>query len=315
MQAPARSAGWRELVTGATRLLREAGVPSPEVDAVALQRHLTGIAVLAMAPAPTAAQGHRFAELVARRAAREPLQHITGEMAFRHLLLHAGPGAFVVRPETELVAEEAIDAARRTDHPTVVDLCAGSGAIALAVATEVAGSRVWAVELSEAALALARRNVARHAPQVELVAGDVADALGRLAGSVDVVVANPPYIPPDAVPRDVEVREHDPDVALYGGGADGLAVPRVVIARAALLLRGGGTFVMEHAEVQAAAVREAVTATGAFRDVRTARDLAGRDRMVVASRAMATDPPGCPPHRGDDALRPSSAPDVAGSPS
>lgn len=292
---PARSqpatdarADWRELLSGATRLLEEAGVPSPRVDAVALQRHVTGLRVPVMAPPPTAAQRREFADLVARRCRREPLQHLTGRMAFRYLELRARPGAFIVRPETELVAQVAIDAAQATAQPVVVDLCTGSAAIALAVATEVPASRVWAVELSPQAVAVAQENIMAIEPRVRLEQADAATALPELDGTVDVVVANPPYIPPHAIPRDVEVRDHDPDLALYGGGADGLDVPRRVIARAADLLRPGGTFVMEHGEEQGAAVRAAVAATGAFADIRTEVDLTGRDRMVVARRAAGT---------------------------
>ncbi|MEE6273383.1 peptide chain release factor N(5)-glutamine methyltransferase [Georgenia wangjunii] len=281
--------GWRAAVDGAARLLAEAGVPSPHVDALALAEHALGLdrLVLAMAPAPTAETLASFAALVERRRRREPLQHITGRMAFRHLTLRSAPGAFITRPETEVVAGHAIDAARAVTAggAVVVDLCTGSGAIALAVATEVPGAQVWAVELSADALAVARRNVAETAPHVHLVGGDAADALPELDGGVDVVVANPPYIPPDAVPREVEVREHDPDLALYGGGADGLDTPRAVVRRAADLLRPGGVLVMEHAEVQAADVRALVAGTGAFAGVRTAPDLTGRDRMVLARRA------------------------------
>ncbi|HLS48500.1 MAG TPA: peptide chain release factor N(5)-glutamine methyltransferase [Actinomycetaceae bacterium] len=277
--------GWRHLVAGATRLLTEAGVPSPQVDALALQRHVAQIPVLAMAPPPTDEQRRRFAELVDRRRRREPLQHLTGRMTFRYLELCARPGAFIVRPETELVAEHAIEAARQVPHPRVVDLCSGSGAIALALATEVPAARVWAVELSAEAAAVARENIAEHAPHVRLVVADAAAALPELVGVVDVVVSNPPYIPPTAVAREAEVRDHDPDLALYGGGVDGLDVPRAVIARAAQLLRTGGTFVMEHGDEQARAVREALADTGDFEDIRTEQDLAGRDRMVVARRA------------------------------
>ncbi len=259
-------------------------MPSPEVDARLLAEHVLA-GPLVTAGAPTPEQLSTLAALVERRRRREPLQHITGEMHFRHLRLEAGPGAFVVRPETEMVAEEAIAAARRLPGPRVVDLCTGSGAIALAVATEVPSAVVWAVELSPQALTVARRNVAALAPQVTLVAGDAATALPELDGTVDVVVSNPPYVPPDAVPRDPEVRDHDPDLALYGGGTDGLEVPRAVLRTAARLLRPGGTVVMEHAEVQAVAARQAAADTGAFTDVRTVRDLTGRDRMVVATRS------------------------------
>ncbi|WP_413452309.1 peptide chain release factor N(5)-glutamine methyltransferase [Georgenia phoenicis] len=275
---------WREAVRGAGVLLAEAGVPSPDVDARLLAEHvLAGPLVTAGRPDPE--QLARFAALVDRRRRREPLQHLTGEMFFRYLRLVSEPGAFVVRPETEVVAEEAIRAARQVPSPRVVDLCTGSGAIALAVATEVTSAAVWAVELSPAALAVAARNVAELAPQVTLVAGDAATALPELDGTVDVVVSNPPYVPADAVPQDPEVREHDPDLALYGGGADGLDVPRAVLRTAARLLRPGGTLVMEHAEVQAAAVRAACEETGAFTAVRTVADLTGRDRMVLARRS------------------------------
>ena len=279
----AREVSWRGAVRGARILLTEAGVPSPDVDARLLAEHVVG-GPLVLAGPPTPVQLTDYAALVDRRRRREPLQHITGEMFFRHLRLTAGPGAFVVRPETELVAEEAIAAARRRPGSRVVDLCTGSGAIALAVATEVPTAEVWAVELSPRALDVARQNVADIAPRVTLVAGDAATALPELDGTVDVVVSNPPYVPPDAVPQDPEVRDHDPHLALYGGGADGLDVPRAVLRTAARLLRPGGVVVMEHAEVQAAAVRAEVTATGAFTDVHTVPDLTGRERMVVARR-------------------------------
>ena len=275
---------WRDAVREATQTLARAEVPSADVDARLLAEHVLGRHLVLAGP-PTAGQLATFAALVERRRQREPLQHITGEMFFRYLRLHAAPGAFIVRPETELVAEHAIAVARELPVPRVVDLCTGSGAIALAVATEVAGAQVWAVELSEAALEVAARNVEEIAPGVRLVAADAATALTELDGTIDVVVSNPPYVPDDAIPRDPEVREHDPDLALYGGGGDGLAVPRQVIASAARLLRSGGTFVMEHADVQGPAARAACEATGAFTQVRTERDLSGRDRMVLARRA------------------------------
>lgn len=283
----------RQAVAGAALVLAEAGVPSPDVDARLLAEHVLGRSLFLVPAAATFADASgpraqaRFAELVERRRRREPLQHITGLMAFRHLTLAAAPGAFVVRPETEVVAGEAVDAAAAVAAtgraPVVVDLCTGSGAIALAVATEVPGAVVHAVELSPAALRVASRNVDAFAPGVRLVAGDAATALPELDGTVDVVVSNPPYIPPDAVPRETEVREHDPDLALYGGGADGLDTPRAVVLTAARLLAGGGVFVMEHAEVQARAVRQVAAAAG-LREVRTGRDLTGRDRYVRARK-------------------------------
>jgi release factor glutamine methyltransferase len=300
-------------------------VASPRADAEALLAHVLGLpraevrrlAVLD-APLPDGATsdgdhlGERFAALVTRRAAREPLQHLTGTAPFRHLELAVGPGVFVPRPETEEVAQVAIDEAARVvverGSAVVVDLCTGTGAIALAVATEVPGARVHAVELDVTAHAWARRNVeavSGDAPAVvDLVRGDARTALRELDGTVDVVVSNPPYVPPDAVPRDPEVAEHDPAVALYGLGADGLEVPRGVTAAAARLLRPGGLYVMEHAEVQDDAARAMVDAAHepggpagarAFEPAATRADLTGRPRMVVARRARTVPAAGTGP--------------------
>ncbi|MCB7138065.1 peptide chain release factor N(5)-glutamine methyltransferase [Cellulosimicrobium marinum] len=289
----------------ATGVLDESGVATPRADAEILLAHVLGVPRgevrrLAVLDRPLPDDAVRaFEDLVARRAARVPLQHLTGTAPFRHLDLAVGAGVFVPRPETEQVAQVAVDAAReavrRTGRAVVVDLCTGSGAIALAVASEVPGAEVHAVELDAAAHGWAERNVAsvREATGavVHLVRGDARRALagppgsGGLDGACDVVVSNPPYVPPGAVPRDPEVADHDPAVALYGLGADGLEVPRGVTAAAARLLRPGGLYVMEHAEVQAAAARAMVAAAGEFTDVRTGQDLTGRDRMVVARRA------------------------------
>jgi len=228
-------------------------------------------------------------DLVLARARRVPLQHLTGVAPFRGLELAVGPGVFIPRPETEQVAQHAIDEARAVGvargRAVVVDLCTGSGAIALAVAQEVATATVHAVELDADAYRWAVRNVAAAADRVALVRGDARTALQSLAGQVDVVVSNPPYVPPGAVPVDQEVADHDPAVALYGLGADGLEVPRGIIAAAARLLRPGGLLVMEHAEVQAGAAQDAVRSTGLFEQVETADDLTGRPRMVVARRS------------------------------
>lgn len=282
----------RAALREATRLLAAAGVPSAEHDARALAAHALGLERLepALAPTPPADFFPAFAALVERRCAREPLQHIVGSAAFRFLTLTVRPGVFVPRPETELVAQQAVDEARRLTAtgraPVVVDLCCGTGAIALAVATEVPGAVVTAVDASEDAVALTGENAAASGAQVTVLHGDATDPglLDDLDGTVDIVVSNPPYIPPDAVPLDPEVRDHDPALALYGGGPDGLAVPRGVVARAAALLRDGGLLVMEHADVQGVGVRDAVAATGAFAQVTTLPDLTGRDRMVVARR-------------------------------
>jgi release factor glutamine methyltransferase len=281
----------RQMVEAATRLLADAGVSSPRPDAVALAAHALGLPRLELVLAPPVPAGFAelFAALVERRRLREPLQHIVGSTVFRYLSMHVEPGVFVPRPETEVVAQVAVDEAARLvaagTAPRVVDLCCGAGGIALSVATEVPAAEVAAVDASPAAVALTRRNTpAGTALRVEQ--GDVRDPalLADLDGWVHVLVSNPPYIPPDAVPVDPEVRDHDPDLALYGGGADGLDVPRAVIAAAGRLLVPGGLLVMEHAEVQDAAARAAAEATGLFEAVESRPDLTGRPRMLVARR-------------------------------
>ncbi|HCX83605.1 MAG TPA: peptide chain release factor N(5)-glutamine methyltransferase [Micrococcales bacterium] len=285
------TASLREYVAGATALLAEAGVPSPGHDARALAAHALGrdrLEYLVGVDLPDTFAA-AFAELVERRRRREPLQHLLGRTTFRHLDLLVRPGVFAPRPETEVVAQHAIDAAREVARagraPVVVDLCCGAGGIALALATEVERVRVLAVDASPEAVALTRANAERVGADLEVLLGDVRDVelLAALDGAVDVLVANPPYIPPDAVPVDPEVRDHDPQLALYGGGADGLEVPRAVVRGAVRLLRPAGVFVMEHAEVQAAAARQAALAAG-LREVTSFDDLTGRPRGVRAVR-------------------------------
>ncbi|WP_157237313.1 peptide chain release factor N(5)-glutamine methyltransferase [Promicromonospora sukumoe] len=315
-----------QLLRWAQGELADAGVGSPQADAEALLAHALGVdrgelrrLVVLGRPVPDDV-ARAFEALVARRAAREPLQHLTGVAPFRHLELAVGPGVFVPRPETEEVAQVAIDEAAKVvgerggAGAVVVDLCTGSGAIALAVATEVPGARVHAVELDKDAHAWAARNVdalsavaagldpatvadqtapgPQEAPEriVRLVKGDARTALYGIDGTADVVVSNPPYVPSDAVPVDPEVAEHDPAVALYGLGPDGLEVPRGITDAAARLLRPGGLYVMEHAEVQAEAARAMVSAARdadgrpVFGEPETRKDLTGRPRMVVARR-------------------------------
>jgi release factor glutamine methyltransferase len=268
-------------VDAAARVLADAGVASPRHDAEELAAHALGLSrsrlvLLDRLPADVAG---RYAALVEQRAARVPLQHLTGVAGFRRLELAVGPGVFVPRPETEVLVEWAL--ARLRPGDLVVDLCAGSGAVALAVADEAPGVRVHAVELEEDALAWAARNVRATGLPVTLHRGDVGDpaVLADLDGTVDVVTANPPYIPVGAgVER--EVAEHDPAAALWGG-EDGLVTVRAVERAAWRLLRPGGFVAVEHADLQG----ESVPAV--FRrwaDVEDHPDLAGRSRFTTARR-------------------------------
>ena len=281
----------RTAVREATARLAAAGIPSPEADALALAAHALGMepSDVHRAMVLGAAEPAGYAGLVDERAARVPLQHLTGVAHFRRLTLTVGPGVFVPRPETELTAGLAIAAARRSDpNPLVVDLCTGSGAIALALKDELPGARVLAVELSDLAHAWAVANRDRMGLDVEVRLGDATRAFDDLVGQVDVVVSNPPYIPEGSVPVDPEVRDHDPELALYGGSEDGLAVPRGVAARAGVLLREGGVLVMEHAEDQGASLPAALLAAGGWAEVVDHRDLTGRPRTTVAVRRGVT---------------------------
>ena len=287
MTAPDLDALRREAIDA----LSAAGVPGPEVDADLLIGHVLGLSrggVQARALTRTAvdeADARAIRAAIARRAAREPLQHITGLAPFRSLELAVGPGVFTPRPETEFVVQFAIDALALvpSPEPLAVDLGSGSGAIALAMATEVPHARVVAVEKSPDALPWTARNIERHgAGRVRLVEGDLADALPELDGLVDVVASNPPYIPLDAVPRDPEVRLFDPAVALYSGD-DGLDALRALSRTARRLLRPGGALVIEHGELQAAAIAAILRADG-FSAVACHRDLLGRDRATTARR-------------------------------
>jgi release factor glutamine methyltransferase len=281
-------------IAAATIRLAEAGVDSPRADAETIAAHVHGVGRGELHRVPDGDFDPRFWNEIARREAREPLQHITGHAYFRYLELQVGPGVFVPRPETEVMTGWAIRALRDMDvaEPVVVDLGTGSAAIALAIAQEVPRARVHAVEADPLAQQWAERNIAscaRSAPhtrgRVTLDGDDFASALPSLSGAVDLVVSNPPYIPVGAsVPP--EVGEYDPAGALWGG-EDGLAAVRVIEGVARRLLRPDGLVAVEHGAPQGAAVYWIFAEERGWRDTRNHKDLAGRDRFVTARLAVS----------------------------
>lgn len=279
------------LRSAAIAVLGAAGILDPDVDADLLIGHALGMsrgqvqarAVTGAAVSPEHAAAVSAA--VSRRSRREPLQHITGSAPFRSLDLAVGPGVFVPRPETETVAQYAIDSLQMvaSPGPIAVDLGTGSGAIALAMATEVPYAVVYGVENSPAAFEWTQRNFQRYGgDNAHAVFADLADALPELDASVDVVVSNPPYIPTADVPVDPEVRLFDPESALYGG-VDGLDVVHQVSATARRLLHAGGVLVLEHGELQGAAVRRLLAGDG-WHAAATHQDFLTRDRATTALR-------------------------------
>jgi release factor glutamine methyltransferase len=282
----------RVAIAQAAERLADAGVPSPRHDAEELAALVLGCPRGRLFVAGDLSAGQRtvFRELVARRASRVPLQHLTGSAAFRHLEIAVGPGVFVPRPETEVVAGWCVDALHERAQPgapgpLVVDLCTGSAAIALSIAYEVPGATVHGVERESAAYEWASRNAIGS--RVVVHHADAADALAELDGAVDLVVGNPPYLPESQRDEvDPEVRDHDPDAALWGG-PDGLAGPRMIEAAARRLLRDGGLVAVEHADHHGTAVAQIFRTSGEWSQIAVRQDLAGRDRFVTARRDRA----------------------------
>ncbi len=285
--------GLRAVIREAVETLAAAGVHSPHTDAELLAAHVLGVdrMRLMMVPLLTPEQRADFRALVARRAERVPLQYLTGTAAMGEIDLAVGPGVFIPRPETELLfawALAQLEAVGHEHRPVVVDLCTGSGALALAIAHARPDAQVHAVELDPAALDWARRNALHRADQgdtpIDLHAGDVTapDLLSRLNGTVDVVVANPPYIP-ESARLDPEVADHDPHRALFGG-PDGLSVIRPMIGTIARLLRTDGVAAVEHDDTNGSATAALFRSQGGFDAVAEHPDLAGKPRFVSAHR-------------------------------
>jgi release factor glutamine methyltransferase len=264
--------------------LREAGVDSAAVDAEWLLAGTLRIARGALRTEPKRtlepAEASRYVARLRRRMNREPLQHVLGTAAFRHVTVRVSPDALVPRPETEILAEWALELLPATPAPLVIDLGTGTGCIACAIAWERRDADVIALEVSPRAAAIARDNVAALG-LTGRVTVDVSDLFAALGPRrADVIVANPPYLPTDLIPTlSPEVTQHDPRVAL-DGGPDGLTVIRRLVAEAPARLRPGGALVMETlGGEQARAVVALLTAAG-FVEVGTRRDLAGVDRFV-----------------------------------
>ncbi|QIS09406.1 peptide chain release factor N(5)-glutamine methyltransferase [Nocardia arthritidis] len=283
----------RPAINEAAAKLAAAGVPSPRADAEQLAAHLLGVqrGRLALVPMVEPELLDRFRGLIDQRAQRIPLQHLIGVAAMGDIELAVGPGVFVPRPETELLFAWALAQLATLPHdhaPVVVDLCTGSGALALAVAHARPDAEVHAVELDPAALRWARRNadarIAAGDTAITLHADDVTapHLLSALDGRVDIVLSNPPYIPVGAV-LEPEVAEHDPHRALFGG-PDGLDVIRPMIPTIARLLRPGGATAIEHDDTNGSGVAALLADGGRFVDVVEHPDLAGKPRFVAATR-------------------------------
>ena len=284
----------RLAVMEAERVLAAAGVGSPRVDAELLAAHVVGVprGRLMMQPLVDAEQVEQLVELVSRRAAREPLQHLLGSAVLGPVAVTVGPGVFTPRPETELLLEWGLADIAEASSPLVVDLCTGSAALALAVAACRPDAVVHAVEADPGALVWARHNISEHAAAggtpVTLHAADVrwTDLLVDLEAQVDLVLCNPPYVP-DGTPLPPEVAEWDPPGAVYGG-PDGLEIIRAVVVAAAGLLRYGGHLAIEHDDSQGESVPELLRRRRVLTDVVEHRDLAGRPRFATARRIGLT---------------------------
>ncbi len=291
--------GVRQAIDAATQTLADAGVDSARVDAEELAAHVVGVDRGRLALLDDAADTgflatfqERYQGLVEARSRRIPLQHLTGVAAFGPLLLHVGPGVFIPRPETEALLSWATSVMESLErfHPLIIDLCTGTGALAVALARAVPDATIYAVDDSAEALAYAERNVA--GTRVQLVEADVTEPglLPEFDGRVDLVVANPPYIP-DGTALQPEVAEHDPGHALFGG-PDGMAIVDAVLGLAARWLRPGGRFGVEHDDTTSSRTAQRLHRTGVFEDVVQRTDLTGRPRFVTASRTHSRESDG-----------------------
>jgi release factor glutamine methyltransferase len=262
---------------------RIAGIASYQADAEVLIAHFLDCSRGELIAKAFVDQAFKPSEAliyaIERRAKREPLQHLTGVAHFRDLSLFVGPGVFIPRPETESVVSIGLSFMEARVNPKALDIGTGSGAIAIALATET-GARVDAIEKSDVAAGYAQKNIVASGATVNLMVGDFRE-LKLDFGSYDLVISNPPYIPQSAVPVDPEVRDYDPELALYGG-EDGLDLIRELIELSYLLLAPSGMLVLEHADGQSDMVCELLLAN--WQNVRAHPDPTGRLRSVSATR-------------------------------
>lgn len=264
----------------ATAVLKDAAVASPANDARLIAGHLLGVDKLMLFlrgddPVPAG-----FDEMIARRAGREPLQHILGVAPFGPLELEVGPGVFIPRPETEVLADWGVKSLDGISAPRVVDLCTGSGALAAYLAHERGDAEIAAVEKQAAAAAYARRNLPAS---VRLILGDATspEVLSEWNGSCDLVISNPPYVP-ETPDLDPEVYQ-DPHEAVFAGD-DGMGVINEMVAQIHRLLRSGGVTGIEHDDATSEQVQRVLREHGGFQNVAPLLDMTGRARFVCASK-------------------------------
>lgn len=283
--------------------LEDAGVESAEYDARLLLSHACGVSLADLNKALILGDfkdflpdyASKYSDFISRRASREPLQHIIGCATFRYLDLRVGKGVFVPRPETEVVVQDGIDWIRANNlkNPIVLDLCAGSGAIGLSVASEVANSQVWAVEKSPKAFEYLQKNYRKIAEKYDIsnryraILGDATNVnlpeISAIKGLVDVVITNPPYVPENKPVEQIEARDYDPKMALYGGSKDGLLIPQQIMKASFEYLRNGGIMIMEHDITQGKALTDYAKNVG-FSSAKVKNDLTNRARFVVCKK-------------------------------
>lgn len=289
-----------DVLRAATTQLSESGIDSARVDAEILLCHVLECdrSALFVLDSVSDEQLEEYIQFVAFRSARVPLQHLTGKAAFRRIEISVGPGVLIPRPETELLVDKAIEFVRDISEPVIVDLCSGSAAMSVSLAIEIPCSEVHALEFVDEAFAWGQKTVRDHAAEIAMVGstislhqGDVRGCelreLKGLAGKVDVIVSNPPYIPSGAIPRDPEVFQYEPHAALFGG-EDGMEFIGAIIEAARVLLKPGGLVVIEHGDNQGEngepSVPKRLRESGLFASVRDHNDLTGRPRFTTGVR-------------------------------